>query len=373
MKVLLTLNAPTPYRIDFCNELAKLCDLTVTYERRYSSDRIKSWQETSGTNKFKEIFLNGIKMNSEMGFCPGIIKNLKQEDFDIIIIGGYSSPTGMLSILYLHSHKIKFILNADGGIKKNDSKIKYAIKRYFISKAPAYLSTSQLTDEYLIHYGADYEEIYRYPQTSLFKKDILKTQLTFDEKRKLRKQLNLVGNKIIISVGSFTHRKGFDILLKSISDVGEEISLYLIGGKATVEYMQIIKENDIKNVHFIDFLSKEMVFNYLKASDLFILPTRFDAWGMVINEAMACGLPVITTEKCVAGVELIENGVNGFIIPIENSVILNQKIIDSLYYLDLKKLSKHAIEKIENYSIENMAYVHKQIIDNLFLKWFNSK
>lgn len=46
---------------------------------------------------------------------------------------------------------------------------------------------------------------------------------------------------------------------------------------------------------------------YYKAADLFVLPTREDIWGLVINEAMAYGLPIITTDKCVAGVQLLNN------------------------------------------------------------------
>ena len=50
------------------------------------------------------------------------------------------------------------------------------------------------------------------------------------------------------------------------------------------------------------------------ASDLFVLPTREDIWGLVINEAMSFGLPIITTRKCIAGTELITDGENGYLL-----------------------------------------------------------
>ena len=54
------------------------------------------------------------------------------------------------------------------------------------------------------------------------------------------------------------------------------------------------------------------------------MPTREDIWGLVINEALAYGLPTITTERCVAGLELIEDGVNGLLVPVGDVEALHQ-------------------------------------------------
>ena len=54
------------------------------------------------------------------------------------------------------------------------------------------------------------------------------------------------------------------------------------------------------------------------------MPTREDIWGLVINEAMAYGLPIITTDNCLAGLELIKNEENGYIIPVNNTELLAQ-------------------------------------------------
>ena len=78
------------------------------------------------------------------------------------------------------------------------------------------------------------------------------------------------------------------------------------------EYINYISEHQLTNVFFFDFMNKELLFKYYQISDLFVLPTREDIWGLVINEAMANGLPIITTDKCVAGKELIND--NGYII-----------------------------------------------------------
>jgi glycosyltransferase involved in cell wall biosynthesis len=113
------------------------------------------------------------------------------------------------------------------------------------------------------------------------------------------------------------------------------------------------------NVVFIGHKSKEELRGYYRAADVFVLMTRGDAWGLVVNEAMSCGLPVITTDKCVAGHELVENDVNGFLIDSESW----RKCADSLKMLfendDMcKKMGLNSLKKIRLYTIEEMVLVH---------------
>ena len=132
--------------------------------------------------------------------------------------------------------------------------------------------------------------------------------------------------KNVLTVGQFIHRKGFDILLKAHQYNDDDVALIIIGGSPTEEYLKIIKDYNLKNVYFIEFQKKSVLAQYFKAADLFVLPTREDIWGLVINEAMGYGLPVITTENCVAGIELIEDGINGYIVPNEDVKELSEKM-----------------------------------------------
>ena len=77
----------------------------------------------------------------------------------------------------------------------------------------------------------------------------------------------------------------------------------------------------------------------------------------MINEAMAYGLPIVTTDRCVAGVELVENGVNGYVVPVEDETAL----ADSLKRVlsgDTAAMGSASLEKIRGYTIENMAKAH---------------
>lgn len=113
MKILFMTNVPSPYRVDFFNELGKYCDLTVTFTDRSFKHRDKSWKEFHFEN-FWEIFLKGIPFKTKR-ICFSIKKVLKKEKFDKIICGVYAYPTGMIAIRYMRKRKIPYWLESDGG------------------------------------------------------------------------------------------------------------------------------------------------------------------------------------------------------------------------------------------------------------------
>lgn len=360
MKVLYLTNIPSPYRVDFFNELGKICDLTVLYERRSASDRDKEWKG-SKAGRYNEVYLEGINLTADGSLCVEIIKWLKKDKFDIFVIGGYSTPTGMLAIQTLKMRKIPFILNADGGVVRNDKKFVKKIKRYFISSAKAWLSTGKSTNDYLEHYGADMENIYVYPFTSIKKEDILCESLPMVQKKLLKEELDIQAEKVVLSVGQFIHRKGYDILIDSWKAMDKSYQLLIVGSGPEEEKMKnLIDNNKLRNIKLVSFKSKDELKKYYMCSDLFVLPTREDIWGLVINEAMANALPIITTTKCVAGIELVDIN-NGAVIDSDNSDILKETMTNLLNSEKLKDMAGKSLSKIEGYTIENMANRHLEI------------
>lgn len=365
MRVLFLTNVPAPYRVDFFNELGKLCDLTVLYELKYALNRDERWKNNS-ERFFNEVNLDGIRIGNESALNFSVLKFLNKKEYDLIVIGGYSTPTGMLAIEYLKLKKIPFVLNCDGGFIKKDSFIKRVIKKHFIKSANYWLSTGKIANKYLIHYGAKKENIFIYPFTSLKKENIIDDLFAKKEKELIKKELGIKNNKILLSIGQFIHRKGLDILIKATKHLENECDVYIIGGTPTTEYNEIIKKNNIKNVFFEDFKTKEELEKYYKVADIFILPTREDIWGLVINEAMSYGIPIITTNKCASGLELIESGVNGYIMENEDEFELAEKIKYLLGNNEIRKnMQKNNLDKISKYTIENMAKEHFNIFEKI--------
>lgn len=357
-RMLFVSNTPSPYRIDFFEELSKNLDLTVVFEKRKSNERDKSWNHFKNDN-YKILFLKGIKISTDKAISPSIIKILKKNRNKRIIIGNPLTPTGIIGIIYMKIKKIPYAIEIDGGLETKTKLIKSIIKKAIISGAQEYYSTSKESDRYLLKLGAEKENIIRYPFTSIKNEDILKRQLSINEKNNIRKELEITESKVILSVGRFIYSKGYDILIKASKELEDNIGIYIIGGKPTEEYLKLKERYKVNNLHFVDFKLKDELKKYYMCADIFILPTRSDVWGLVINEAMSCGLPIITTDKCIAGLELIENGKNGFIInadDVEQCRSTIKKLINDEQLL--VQMGKKNLEKIKNYTIEKMALAH---------------
>lgn len=390
MKVLFLANIPSPYRVDFFNELGKLCELTVTYEGQTAIDRNSAWGHAESLH-YEEVYLKGIRTGSDNFLCPGVISVIRR-GWDRIIVGGYSTPTSMLAIEYMRLFRIKFCIQADGGFIKNDTGMKYRIKRHFISAGTWWLSTGRVTTDYLVHYGADRERCYEYPFTSVCNKDLLlnstlKERINIDaeadgnfisSKREQKKLLGIKEERMILSVGRFSfntwYRKGYDVLLKAAEGLrasnkaneDASIGIYIVGDEPTEEFLNWKERENLSNVHFIGFKGKEELSQYYRAADLFVLMTREDVWGLVINEAMAMGLPIITTNMCGAGLELVRKNENGFIIPVNDAEALVEKI---RFFMDhpekMEKFGKRSLEIISDYTIERMASRHIEILQEI--------
>ena len=81
----------------------------------------------------------------------------------------------------------------------------------------------------------------------------------------------------------------------------EEYTLCIVGDEPTQEFIEMKNNMKLDNIVFVGFKTKKELKDYYIAADVFCLQTRGDVWGLVVNEAMAYGLPIITTDKCVAG------------------------------------------------------------------------
>lgn len=370
MKVLFSTNYPSPYRVNFFNELGKKCDLTVIFEEspKEQIHRSKYWFIADYAN-FKPIFLKSYKLGKAKSdsphkiIAPSIIKEIKK-NFDFRVMLNYNTYSSILAILYMQKKKIPYWIETDGGFEKDSDNALEKLKKRLISGACGYFSPGDFADKYLQHYGAASDLIYRYPFTSLYTKDILKAPINVMSKMTLRNELGMKEKRIILSVGQPIPRKGFDLLLLSMRDmVNEDVGVYIIGGNPTKEYIEMQKSLDLDNkVHFVEFKEKKELAKYYMASDFFVLPTREDVWGLVINEAMAYGLPVITTDRCGAGLTLISSD-NGIVVPAnkEESLSLALKYLITCGTALLIKLGQNSINKIKPYTFENMAAAHYEI------------
>ncbi|HTO04983.1 MAG TPA: glycosyltransferase family 4 protein [Opitutus sp.] len=127
----------------------------------------------------------------------------------------------------------------------------------------------------------------------------------------------------VLFVGSLGQRKGLSYLFDAVRSLGTGVELTVIGTRPMVPCSALDRE--LASVRWIPTCSHREVLAEMAAHDVFVFPSLFEGFGLVLLEAMAMGLPIITTAHT-AGPDLITEGVEGFIVPIRSSSEIAEKL-----------------------------------------------
>lgn len=359
-KLLIIGEFPAPYRVEVFAGIARKWNSKIYFEIDQDAQRTKEWLsriavdcEMLSTKKGKKHFWNDVKF----------IK-----DFDAAIIYNNSLRYSILLELICKIRRIPFFLNCDGcNDIEEPNPLKKAVKCFLMRGAKGYFAGGQSAVNYFKYYRADPKRIHLHNFTSLHQEDINKKLLNDTEKGRLKEKKGMTGKFNVVTVGRHIECKGFDIVLKAAERIGESIDFYIIGGEPSAENRQYKETHNLSNVYFVDFLGKNELREYYNAADLFVLMTRGDTWGLVINEAMANGLPVITTKRCVAGVELMKDGENGYIIDVDDTQALVSKVLTLRDNEELcRQMSLANISKMQTNTVDNIVKDHIQVLEEFF-------
>ncbi len=379
LDVLYLTNIPSPYMVGYLNELGKYCRLKAVFEKEADSTRPDQWKESlRKSHNFEIIVLHGFSVLSKyygdnQGNAPddkalslSVIKYLKQK-YDLIIVGNPCTPTGIIAIIYMRLKHIPYTIQSEGGMPGSGKGVKERLKFLLMHKAEYYFSTCEMDDDYFITYGADRNKILRYPFASISEVDLPRSIPSEAEKRAAKRRLCIPGKRFILTVGRSVPVKGFDVLLKAIPFIKEkDITIGFVGGECLPEYKRIIEEKQIYNTVFVDNVDFSVLKEYYIAADVFVLPTRSDTWGLVINEAMTFGLPIITTNRCVAGNALVKEGKNGFIVSVEDSVAIAEKVNTILENKELSsEMGRMNYNLMREWTFEEMGKVMIKNIEGI--------
>lgn len=178
--------------------------------------------------------------------------------------------------------------------------------------------------------------------------------------------------KRIISIGRYVFEKGNDLLLEAWSQVEKQrsdwsLDIYGMGNREPYERQMAQLGIDPQRCHLHGFL-KDVDREYLSSS-IFVLPSRFEGFGLVLIEAMSCGLPVLSFDSENGPRSIISDEVNGFLIPPFNVNILSEKMMLLMDDVDLRKrIGLNAYKESLKYDIDYIGLQWKQLFDSLIIK-----
>lgn len=132
----------------------------------------------------------------------------------------------------------------------------------------------------------------------------------------------------VIQCGTIHPRKGAHYLIKAFRDIRLNNSeLWFVGGGIESSVLRpFIEKHHADNIRFIGAVPQDRLPEVYSQGSVFVLASVADGFGMVVPQAMACGLPVIVTEN-VGAADLIQDGVNGFVIPIRDVEVLKDRLL----------------------------------------------
>lgn len=168
----------------------------------------------------------------------------------------------------------------------------------------------------------------------------------------------------IIFTGIVTQRKGVNIIASCAKKIIHlPIDFIIIGPKDD----GFIFIDNVPNIKYISYLQHNNLVDEFHSSDVFVLPSYLDSWGMVVIEAMACGLPVIVSEN--TGAKDAVTNECGFIIPINDEIALREKI-EYFYYnrSEIERMGKNARKQSERYTWDNYYKQINEFIDSITVK-----
>jgi len=115
-----------------------------------------------------------------------------------------------------------------------------------------------------------------------------------------------------------------------------------------------MKQKATKNVFFLPFQNQSLMPVIYRIGEIYVLPSSHnETWGLAVNEAMACGKPVLVSDKVGCAVDLVKPGENGYIFKLTNLEDLMQKI--TLFENNLEKFGEKSKEIINDWSFEEIA------------------
>ena len=282
---------------------------------------------------------------------------------DVVIGGSIVFYSGALGLRWAKENKKKFIMF-------DDAKPSW-VKRNFVVQAIKNLITNQVdalwlpSDEYDKEYALLYSKekikyLYGYDciDNALFK--------FADHKR--------IDNRKIITVSRLVQKKNVKSLLdawKFVEENDDTYSLDILGdGPLSAELQAYKIQLGLQRVNFLGSVPNEKIPAYLFNADAFVSSSLYESWGLVVNEAMAAGLPVLLSNKINAAFTLLKDGENGYLFDPDEPGALQQKLIDFVSLPDSAKkdMSLKSIELINRMDFNYMGNELLQTLSFLIAK-----
>ncbi len=319
----------------------------------YDYTFVKNTSKNPGSKTF-----NGIQN-------PTLIREIEDWGADALLIFGWKFKSHLQAIRYFHN-KIPVLFRGDSTLLDDESVIKSVFRTYTLRSVFSKI-------DYALYVGSANKAYYE--RAGLRANKLVFVPHAIDNKRfasagdsDIPEWPNVLRDKtIFLYAGKLELKKGVGFLLSTFSALNTKDADLIIVGNGPIEKELKSLYGKINNIHFLDFQNQKTIPSILKNADIFILPSKGpgETWGLAVNEAMACGRPVLVSDKCGCAADLVEEGKTGFVFRSGDANDLKDKIGWCIQHRNvLKQMGANASQKIQDWSFEKIVTAIENLVNS---------
>lgn len=321
---------PSFYKTNLYNELSKKLKICVIFIGNKSSIRTSDF--TTGDLKFNYYFLSDqeFEKRNKIKCLLNLFKIMRTNRYKNVVVGGWELLEFWLAILI--SNKKQNSLALESSIEESTHYgIKGLIKKFFLKKITTVFASGVSHKELLNK--LDYRgKVYITRGVGLINKpEIIKSE----------DKINHIFSGNFLYVGRLSIEKNLSMAIKAFNSL-PQFKLTIIGSGPLENELREISNNNIK---FTKHVSNNEICKYYMENDCLILPSISEPWGLVIEESLYYGLPVIISNKVGCGPELVKGKENGIIFNVKSDEDLKNSI------LKMAKEYKYYKNKVKDFNI----------------------
>lgn len=309
-------------------------DLTVIYCSRHGLDAFRDADMATTLRwdidmlAYEHRFLRNASRDLNRGFWrlvnPGIVPALARGHYDaVIFMTGWGAFTALLGIITCTLFRIPFFLYGDSSFPPPEnslrSRVRTRLMRVLMKISTGFMVSGALNAAYYRHYGAGEKRFFLLPWAVDNERFAAAGTLEAGERKTFRTRYGIKENAIVfVFSAKLVARKDPFALLKAFErmQLRDRAAIVFMGdGVLRPALENYAAEHGLAGVHFTGFVNQTALPKLYAMADVFVLPSLVEPRGAVINEAMAVGLPVITTDRCGSIGDIVLDGDNAIIYP----------------------------------------------------------
>jgi glycosyltransferase involved in cell wall biosynthesis len=316
---------PTPYRAPLFDRVAARpeLDLTVIYAARTVAER--TWVVEP---RHRAVFLRGVNVPGaarvlahDYPVTPGIWSSLGAARPDCVIVSGWSTFAAQAAVVWCRLRRVPFLLL----VESHDARpragwrraLTAAVVPAIVGRSAGALVTGTLARRSLVARGALPGRVRVFANTIDVEEWGERADRLAARRPELRQALGLGPDDVAaLCVARLSPEKGHQTLVRAVAATGDARAVLVLAGdgpeRARLE--RLARELGVRCLFAGDVPHDRVVEAYC-AADLFVLLSERETWGVVVNEAAACGLPLVLSDRVGAAFDLLREGENGFIVP----------------------------------------------------------